>query len=88
MEILNSIIIILAVGFGFYLGRFNDVNKKVAEAIQTVKEKTKKGYAEDFVVDTDEAVLEAQEIAKEERSEERIDIKSFIKDGANTKTTG
>lgn len=79
MEIFNSIIIILAVGFGFYLGRFQQINTKVAETIQDLKEKTKKNYAEDFVVDTDEVALEAEEIAKEEQKEERIDIKSFTK---------
>ena len=73
-------IIGVIVGFclGFYSTNCKQVNEKVAETIQTLKEKTKKGYGEPFIVDTDEATLEAEEIAKEEQKEERIDVKSFI----------
>lgn len=76
---ITGIFTILGVLLGFYLARFSQVNTKVVETIQALKEKTKKNYAEDFVVDTDEASLEAEEIAKEEQKEDRIDVKSFTK---------
>lgn len=64
---------------GFYLARFEQVNTRVAETIQTIKENLKKNYGEPFVVDKDEATLEAEEIAKEEEKEDRIDIKQIAK---------
>jgi hypothetical protein len=86
---ITGIFTIIGVLVGFYLAKFEQVNTKVAETIQTLKEKTKKDYGEPFVVDKDESVLEAEEIAKEERKEERIDVKSFTKEnGGNTEAVG
>ena len=79
----NIILTVLSVGFGFYLGRL-PINNKVVKVIQS-SDKVKKGYAEDFVVDVDEALQEATEIARKEQSEERIDVKSFT-NGRDNKT--
>ena len=78
MEILNSLIIILAVGFGFYLGRFQEINKKVGEVIQKIKPKPK-NYGEPFVVATDEAELERKQKEAEEKKE-RIELKEILEE--------
>jgi len=64
---------------GFYLAKYKQVHEHTAEIIKEIKEKIKKNYGEPFIVDSDESVLEAEEIAKEERSEDRIDVKTFTK---------
>lgn len=73
MEILNSIIILLAVILGFYLGRFSEINKKVGDFIQEVKPKPK-GYGEPFTISPNEYKLEQEQLKKKETEEMEKEI--------------
>ena len=71
---MTEIYLLLAVILGFYLGRFNEVNKKISEKIKEYKASN-----EPMVVLTDEAELERQQ-QTEQKSEDKIFLKDIFKD--------
>lgn len=79
---ITGIFTIIGVVLGFYLAKYQGINKKAGELTKEVMALRKKvkepGYAEDMVVSTDEAALEQAQIAKAE-VEEKIDIKDILK---------
>ncbi len=82
---MDNIIILLAVLFGFYLGRFGDVNEKIEiigkELKVKIKKKKKKEDKSSLVVATDEVALERAEARKELDKAETIDVKEVVKNG-------
>jgi len=67
---------LIGVLLGFYLAKYQEINKKVAESIIELKKSMKKDYGEPFVVRTDEADLERRQ---NEEKGERIFLKDILK---------
>lgn len=71
-----GIFAIIGVLLGFYLAKYQEINKQVAEKLKEIKKP--KGYGEPFVVSTDEAALD-EEKRKAEEQKEKINLKDFNK---------
>ena len=79
---MNEIYLLLAVLIGFYLGRFNEVNKKVKEKLEKYKEDK-----EPFVIRTDEAELEREQ-NKAKENKDKIFLKDIFPETDNNTTSG
>ncbi len=74
----EGIFTILGVILGFYLARYSEVNKKISEKIQCLREQEEKKYGEPFIVKTDEADLEREQEV-ENKKKDKIFLKDILK---------
>ena len=69
-----GIIGIIGVIVGFYLAKYKELNPKIAKTIKNIKKP--RGYGEPFVVRTDEAKLEKEQLKQQDK--EKLDLKDIL----------
>ena len=64
---LIGIFTILGILIGFYLAKYQDINRQISQAVQNIKKP--KGWGEPFAIRPDEYKLEQEQLKQKEKAE-------------------